>query len=129
MEFLTLLLATLATAILVAGLVIRSFRRPIDRIMARIIGEDLASAWRKFLTFALFVVGVSSGVRIHQLEQFIRPEGGDFTRPVLTAEYWGLEVYRTIISALGGMAWTLLVFFVVALIAFVIVRRKEPGGA
>ena len=129
MEFLTLLLVTLFAAVLVASLVIRSFRRPIDRIMGRIIGKDLAGAWRKFLTFALFVVGVSSGVRIHHLEQFIRPETEEFTRPVLTAEYWGLEVYRTIISALGGMAWALLIFFVVALITFVIVKRKETVDA
>lgn len=125
MQFLLLLIVTLAIACATAALVIRMFRSPIDKIFARIIGDDLASAWRKFLTFALFVVGVSSGVHIYKLERFIAPETENLTRPQLTPEYWGLEVYRTIIDTLGGMAWALLIFFVVALIAFVISRRKE----
>jgi hypothetical protein len=42
----------------------------------------------------------------------------------------GLEIYRTVIQTLQGVAWALLVFFVVALIAFAIVRRGEtrPAG-
>lgn len=125
MEFLGLLLVTLVMASVVALAVIAFFRKPIDKIFARIIGEDISIAWRKFLTFALFVVGVANGAAPWRLEQFIRTPAPDEIRPVLTAEYWGLEVYRTIIETLGGMAWALLLFFVVALIAFVMVRRKE----
>jgi hypothetical protein len=36
-----------------------------------------------------------------------------------------LEIYRTIIDTLGGLAWALLVFFIATLIAFVIVKRGE----
>jgi len=43
----------------------------------------------------------------------------------LTRDRWVLEVYRTIIESLQGLALVLLVFFVVALIAFVIVRAFE----
>lgn len=125
MEFLLLLIVTLAIALVVAGGVVLFFRSPLDRIFNRIIGEEIAIAWRKFLTFALYVVGVSSGVKIYKLEQFIRPESEHFTRPELSAEYWGLEIYRTIIDTLGGMAWALLIFFLAALIAFVIVKRGE----
>jgi len=127
MDFLLLLIVTLVIAVAVAALVVRGFRKPMDQIFHRIIGEEIADAWRKFLTFALFVVGVSSGVRIWKLERFIEPIGGPDApaRPELTPEYWGLEVYRTIIDTLGGMAWALLVFFVIALIAFVIVKRGE----
>jgi hypothetical protein len=49
---------------------------------------------------------------------------------------WVLELYRTVIEAMQAMAWMLLVFFVCALIAYVIVRvfemrrlPKEPRGA
>ena len=125
MEFLLLLVVTLVIAAFIAGLVIFFFRKPIDKIFARIIGDELASAWRKFLTFALFVVGLSSGVQVGRLEQFIRPETAEFKRPVLTGEYWGLEIYRTIIDTLGGMAWALLISFVVALIAFAMTKRRE----
>lgn len=125
MEFLFLLIVTLVIAVAVTLAVIFFFRKPIEKILARIIGADIAPVWSKFLGFALFVVGVSSGVSIWRLERFVQPETESATRPVLTPEYWGLEVYRTIIQSLGGMAWALLIFFVVALIAFVIVRRGE----
>jgi hypothetical protein len=36
-----------------------------------------------------------------------------------------LEIYRTVIGTLQGIAWVLLIFFVVALLAFVIVRIGE----
>jgi hypothetical protein len=43
----------------------------------------------------------------------------------LTASRWVLEIYRTIIETLQGIASMLLVFFIFALIAFVIVRVFE----
>lgn len=43
----------------------------------------------------------------------------------LTTERWVLEVYRTIIEALQGIAWMLLAFFVVVLLAYVVVRLSE----
>jgi len=75
-------------------------------------------------SIAIYVVGISSGVRIWSLENYITPRSN--TTPVeLTRDRWVLEVYRTIIESLQGLAWVLLVFFVVALIAFVIVRAFE----
>lgn len=43
----------------------------------------------------------------------------------LTSARWVLEVYRTIIDAMQGIAWMLLVFFIFALIAYVLVRFVE----
>ena len=43
----------------------------------------------------------------------------------LTQERWVLEIYRTIIETLQGLAWMMLVFFMVSLIAYVIVRWSE----
>ncbi|MCK4573456.1 MAG: hypothetical protein KAU36_03750 [candidate division Zixibacteria bacterium] len=128
MEFLLLLVVTLVIALIVSGLVVMFFRNPIDKIFARIIGEEISVAWRKFLTFALFVIGVSSGVNIWKLERFVPTSGEDVQPLVLTAETWGLEIYRTIIHTLGGLAWALLVFFVVSLIAFVMIKRGEAKG-
>lgn len=102
MEFLLLLLVTLTIAVVVSLLVLLFFHKPVDKIFARIIGEEIAVAWHKFLTFALFVVDVSSGVSIWKLERFIQPEMKDAVLPELTPEYWGLEIYRTIIHTLGG---------------------------
>lgn len=43
----------------------------------------------------------------------------------LTNDRWLLELYRTVIETLQGIAWLLLVFFAFALIAYVIVRLGE----
>lgn len=125
MEFLTLLIALLAIASVIAWLVTLFFRKPIDSIFNRVIGESIATAWRKFITFALFVVGISSGVDVWKLERFIQPVSENAPKVELTPEYWGLEIYHTIIGTLGGMAWALLLLFLAMLIAFLIVRRQD----
>ena len=132
--FITLLAVTLGVSLLTAGTVVMFFRRPIRQILERIIGEGIADSWQKFLTFALFVVGASAGAQIWKLEQYLQPQpsgpDGKSSR-ILTLDgpAIALEIYRTIIQVLQGMAWALLVFFVVALIAFVIVKRNEPRGS
>jgi len=124
--FFTLLIVTFLIAFIVSTIVVRIFNAPVDAIMKRIITDDISSAWLKYLTFAIYVVGISSGVRIHQIERYItEPRAEDARIIELTLERWVLEVYRTVIGTLQGIAWMLLVFFVFALIAFVIVRIFE----
>lgn len=135
--FFLLLLLTLGVALATSLLIVLLFRKPIRQILDRIIGEEIASGWHRFLLFAVFVVGVSSGVQIWKLEQYVhperfgpRPEGGVVPPLTLDGPSLGLEIYRAIIQTLQGVAWALLVFFVVALIAFAIIRRGEArqGG-
>ena len=75
------------------------------------------------------VVGTSSGIRIYDMEKYITPlTYTDNDKKIvieLTQERWVLEIYRTIIETLQGLAWMMLVFFMVALIAYVIVRWSE----
>lgn len=125
--FLTLLLVTFAVAVAVALLVSRMFTQPIDMILKRIIADAISAAWLKYMKFAILVVGISSGVRIYELEKYIMPARFDKENKLLelTSERWILEIYRTIIATLQGIAWMLLLFFVCALIAYVIVRVAE----
>lgn len=124
--FLTLLLVTFVIATLVSVLTAAAFKKPVDQILKRIIGDDIFAAWRKYLMFAIFVVGISSGVRIYDLEKYItKPALKDAEIVQLTRDRWILELYRTIIDVLQGIAEVLLVFFIVALIAFVLVRIFE----
>ena len=124
--FITLLIVTFVIAFVVSSIVVLMFNKPIDNILARIISDKISGAWLKYLKFAIYVTGISSGVRIYSLEKYI-------TRPMLehaeivqlTTERWVLEVYRTVIGTLQGVAWMLLVFFIFALIAYVIVRAFE----
>ncbi len=139
--FFALLIVTLLVATLVSYLVARAFEHPILTILERIVGPEMAGAWAKYMKFAIYVVGVSGGVRIYGLESYLpqpktkMPNG--VMEPVtqqlaLTPERWVLEVYRTVIETMQALVWMLLVFFLFALIAYVIVRvwggRKKEGG-
>jgi hypothetical protein len=128
--FLILLPVTLLIAFAVSALAARMFAGPIDAILKRIIADEISVAWLKYMKFAILVVGVSAGVKIYELEKYITPFRGDKDAAVvrLTQERWVLELYRTVIDTLQGIAWMLLVFFVFALIAYVIVRLAEIRG-
>jgi hypothetical protein len=123
--FLTLLTVTFVVSAFVSWLVARIFAKPIDDILQRIIADAINKAWVKYLNFAIYVVGISSGVRVWELERYINPQGQNAQTLILKRDRWILEVYRTVIESLQGLAWLLLVFFVISLIAFVIVLRAE----
>jgi len=124
--FIILLAVTFAISVVVSSIVVRMFAKPIEGILQRIISDPITEAWVKYVKFAIYVVGISSGVRIVELQRYITPgQFKDAQVLALTRDRWILEVYRTIIGSLQGIAWLLLVFFSVALIAFVIVRVFE----
>jgi hypothetical protein len=128
--FLTLLIVTFAVATIVSVIVAFAFSKPVQAILTRVIADEISSAWRRYLMFALFVVGISSGVRIWDLEKYItKPAIKDAEIIPLTHDRWILEVYRTIIETLQGVAWVLMLFFIVALIAFILVRVAEMRRA
>ena len=122
--FILLLAITFVLAVTVSWIVTRLFNSPIEQILDRIIGEAVAAAWARYLTFAIYVVGISGGVRVWDFEKYLvgPPDGSP---AALTPEAWTMEIYRAIVGTLQSVAWMLLVFFVFALIAFVIVKGRE----
>lgn len=122
---LALLPATLVIAIAVSFTVARLFHHSIATILRRIVSEELSGAWQRYVTFAIYVVGISGGVRVWELEKYVNPRGKDTPPIVLNTDRWTLEVYRTVIETLQSIAWMLLVFFVAMLIAYVVVRGFE----
>lgn len=133
--FFSLLLVTFAIAFATALAVHLLFRQPIGAILDRIVTEDLSAAWQRYIIFALYVVGISGGVRIYDLERYITSPTGEEAPLTLTGDRWTLEVYRTVIETLQSIAWMLLVFFVFALIAYVVVQgfqhfsNRKKGGS
>jgi tellurite resistance protein TehA-like permease len=122
--FIGLLAVTFVIALVVSALIALLFAKPVKRIMARIVPDEISLAWVRYLTFAIFVVGVGGGVHINQIERYITPQK-DIGVLALTPERWVIEVYSTIIGTLGAIAWMLLVFFAFALVAYVLVRAFE----
>ncbi|MGI6610011.1 MAG: hypothetical protein ACOX4G_05805 [Limnochordia bacterium] len=125
--FITLLVVSFVLATGVSYGVARYFVKPIDRVLARIIADESSSAWAQYLRFAMVVVGISSGVRITQLDRYITPPSWDQSARVveLTSERWFVEIYRTVIETLRGISSMLLVFFIFALVAHVVLRFAE----
>lgn len=123
--FITLLFVTFLISLVTSLIVVRLFRLSIDQILARVVSAELSGAWHRYLDFAVVVVGVSGGVRIWELEKYITAQMRGMDPVVLNRDRWVLGVYRTLIGTLQSAAWLLLVFFVVALIAYVIVRGFE----
>ncbi len=124
--FITLLVVTFLIALAVSAIVALMFKGPLNKILERIIKDDISAVWAKYIIYVLYVVGISSGVRIWNLKQYIDPivpEGK--VQYVLDSNHWVLEVYQTVIGTLQGIAWMLLVFFVFALIAYIMVRLAE----
>src|SRR5262245_54212779 len=97
--FLALLIATFVVAVGVSALVVRLFAGPIDGILKRIIADPISIAWLRYLKFAIYVVGISKGVRVWELERYITPASPDERARILdlTRDRWVLEIYRTVI--------------------------------
>jgi hypothetical protein len=127
--FLTLLGVTFLIAVICSAITAQLFDRSIRTILDRVVAEDrLSAVWHRYVKFAIYVVGISGGVRIWDLEKYITPQTKGQLPIVLNSDRWVLEVYRTIIGTLQSVAWMLLLFFAVALIGFVIVKAFEVRG-
>lgn len=128
--FYSLILVTFALALGISYVVMHLFSSSIYAILARIIQEPIHTAWGKYTFFAGLVVGTSSGIRIYDIEKYISPIHYDSQsdQPIiiqLTQQRWVLEIYRTMVETLQGLAWMMLVFFMVALLAYVLIKRNE----
>lgn len=125
--FILLLVVTLLISSGISIAVMQAFAKPLSAILYRIIADEISAAWLKYLKFAILVVGISSGVRVREFEKYILPSQWDKDAKVVefTTQRWVLELYQTAIETLQGIAWMLLVFFMFALVAYVIVRIAE----
>ncbi|MCX4189903.1 hypothetical protein [Methylophaga sp. OBS3] len=123
--FFIMLIVTFLLAFGVSFIVVSLFKTPLADIFQRIIKDPISIAWQKYIVFATYVVGISGGVRIYQLERYITAQYEGAEELALTTERWVIEIYRTLIETLQSIAWLYLVVFVFALIAYVIVRGFE----
>jgi hypothetical protein len=123
--FITLLVVVFIVAVVVSTIVAAFFDKPIRQLLSRTVSDDVTSAWTRYLKLAIYVVGISGGVRVWALERYISKRAPTDEILQLTRDRWIVEIYQTIIGTLQSTVWLLLVFFVFALIAYVIVRGLE----
>jgi hypothetical protein len=125
----SLLVITFVVAFAVATIIMFIFNKPIDSILKRVVPPELSYAWARYLRFAIYVVGIGGGVQVWNFEKYLTPQQPATTIIQLTSERWMLEIYSTIIGTLQSAAILLLVFFVFALIAVVVVQLFESRAA
>jgi hypothetical protein len=122
--FITLLIVTFIIALAMSTLVALLFRKPIFKILSRLVTDELAPTWQRYILFATYVVGISGGVPLWDIEKYVTPDK-DGKLLQLTSDRWIIEVYKSIIGSLQSIAWMLLIFFLFALVAYVVVRGFE----
>ncbi|NOY22515.1 MAG: hypothetical protein GXO70_03240 [Acidobacteria bacterium] len=122
--FLELLLVTFLIAVAIATVVALLFSRPINKLLGHLVSEELAPIWRRYIVFAVYVVGISGGVSVRAIEKYITPDK-EGKLLVLNADRWILETYKSVIGTLQSVAWMLLIFFLFALVAYVVLRGFE----
>ena len=122
--FMTLLLVVFVIAVTTSTIAAVLFSKPVSKILVRLITEELAPTWKRYSTFAIYVVGISGGVRIWEMEKYITPDK-EGKLLILTSDRWIIEIYKTIVDSLQSIAWMLLVYFLFALVGYVILRGFE----
>ncbi len=120
-----LLLSTFCAGLIVAVIVNFFFKKPIAQILKRLIDDDIYVSWVRYMSFAIYVVGISSGVNLYKIERYINPIDKETAIYQINQTSWTFEVYRSVIGSLTSLAWLLLIFFIIALITFVIKRIFE----
>jgi hypothetical protein len=108
------------------------FSKPIDDFLERFIVDPMVcEAWGKYIRFAIVAVGISTGARVQMFEDYV--SSSETTRAAIlaraTEEMWALELYRTVTGTIVGLAWLMLAFCVMVLIAKVAVKSVSNNAA
>lgn len=122
--FVTLLIVVFIVSLIISSLTALLFSKPVNKILTRLVSEELAPTWKRYILYAVYVVGISGGTRVWEMEMYINPDK-DGRVLALNSERWFIEIYKTVIGSLQGVAWMLLVFFLFALVAYVLVKGFE----
>ena len=129
--FVNLLVASFLVALALSATIAWISKEAIDAILRRFVVDPVVRAgFEKYIRFAIVVVGISGGTRVKPLQEYIA--AADYNKPAmlaaLTQEFWALELYRTVIGALEGVAGLLLICIFLALIAPAVLRmlKIEP---
>lgn len=98
-------------ALAVAACVVMAFSPAIERMLGRLMPEEMSLAWAKYAKFGLFVAALMGGLRFRDMETIINlgREGE------LEASRSLLEIFKAVAGTLAGGAWTLLLFFAATL--------------
>lgn len=121
--FFALLLVIIAVALATSLASARFFDSAVEKILVRILGEDLTHAWRKYVYFAILASGLSGGVHQWDLEKYLPSSPGKGGAPLaLTPARWAMELFNTLTETLHSIALIMLLFFICSMMAYVVAK-------
>lgn len=118
--FVTLLLANLAASLLVCLAAVLIFRLPLAKVLKDRFSEDAAAVWMKFILFTVFVIGISVGTRIWEIERYAEPQRS----VTISQNLLALEVYKTVIATMQVSAVLLFVLLTVVGLAYLAKKKS-----
>jgi hypothetical protein len=86
--FFAVFLLMLVLAICVSLSMIKLLAPVVNITIAKIFVEDLRGVWGRYVKIALFVLGVSSGVSVPNLQNFFQGTNKKFSPELLISEAW-----------------------------------------
>jgi hypothetical protein len=119
-----LLMVKLFVAALWAAVVARLFNKTVGAMLNRMFEPDLSNAWHRLINFSIYIVGISTGLRLWALEAYVRLGGLDLPSDLLLYQ-WLLEMFRTFIDTPLNLLYLLVAYFAAALVAYCIIRAFE----
>ncbi|HOJ37927.1 MAG TPA: hypothetical protein PLI27_02305 [Ignavibacteriales bacterium] len=117
--FYLLLFSSLITGILVTFITIKIFRGTIKSLIQKIIELDIYEEWLKYITFVMYIIGVSSTFKINELAKY---SDSYFQQNIFQVEKLVLNLVGTTINVLQSLAWILFLFYIALLVIIVIFK-------
>jgi len=126
--FVALFAASFLLALVLSATIAWLSREAINTILRRFVVDPVVCrGFEKYIRFAIVVVGISGGTRVKPLQEYI--SAAEWNKPALqaalTQEFWTLELYRTVMGTLEGVAGLLLLCIFLALMAPAVLRMLK----
>ena len=125
--FVLLFVASFVLSLGISAVVAWGSKEPIESILYHFFPVNASLALSKYLRLAIVLIGVSSGSRIHLLEEYLAasPANKIEMASLLTQEFWVLEFYRTAVGAIEGILWLLLLFSFCVFVIYFVMRKAK----
>lgn len=126
------LILAYAAAVIVAAVVTAGFSASISQMIFRLLNEDIAPHWSRFLRFALFAMAVAGGMPVAS-GAFI--DRNSLPPPPPTSAEGLMLIMNSAVGALMAAAWFLLMFYGVTLTAitagrlYSVARQRKDEAA
>ena len=119
-----LLIAKILVSLAVCSITLLIFRGPFENLAVKALSQEFWLAWKMLIYLSVYVVSLSRGVLVDELEHFTRlAKTTKIRAESMSKDEWTLELTKTVIESLKAIALMLLLFLAVASV-ILLIRMK-----